>query len=283
MRWATWDEAAIAAALSATLWLVLGRFRPRGAHLLRPAAYEFTLIAALYSVWQLAKFLPFGDNAEAVQRARHLVVVEHDLRLPTELSLQDFVLHHDWLGKPTTLYYAILHVPALIAFLVWLFVRHRDQFSHWRNGLAMLTAGCLTIRWFRIAPPRYLTDLGYQDLSERFGPSVYGKVGTGISDQFTAMPSIHVGWAAVVSFGIFATTRSRWRWFFLLHVILTALVVSATGHHWWLDGIVAIALLWAGLSLDTAVRRLTARRGAKSPEPGKRSRVADAEPEYAER
>jgi hypothetical protein len=93
------------------------------------------------------------------------------------------------------------------------------------------------------------------DLSERFGPSVYGPVGTGVSDQFAAMPSIHVGWAAVVSFGILATSTSRWRWVFLLHVVLTILVVSATGHHWWLDGIVALALLGLGLSVDSLVRR----------------------------
>ena len=69
------------------------------------------------------------------------------------------------------------------------------------------------------------------------------------------MPSIHVGWAAVVSFGIVAVSTSRWRWLALLHVIITMIVVSATGNHWWLDGIVAIALLGVGLALDTAFRR----------------------------
>ena len=153
-----------------------------------------------------------------------------------------------------------MHVPALLGFLVWLFVRHRDRYPHWRNALALVTAGCLAIRWIRVAPPRYLTDLGYQDLSEIWGPSVYGEVGSGVSDQFTAMPSIHVGWAAVVSFGIFACTTSRWRWFFLLHVVITTLVVVDTGHHWWMDGIVAILLLGLALGLDTAVRKAVAAR-----------------------
>ena len=51
------------------------------------------------------------------------------------------------------------------------------------------------------------------------------------------------------------STTSRWRWLFVMHLPLTMFVVAATGHHWWLDGIVAIALLWGGLRLDTAVRR----------------------------
>jgi hypothetical protein len=79
------------------------------------------------------------------------------------------------------------------------------------------------------------------------------------------MPSIHVGWAAVVSLGIFAVSTSRWRWFFLPHLIITIIVVSASGNHWWLDGIVAIGLLVVGLWLDTFVRSRVARRREPAP------------------
>jgi hypothetical protein len=181
------------------------------------------------------------------------------------LSLQHFVLRHDWLAQFSNAYYAIAHVPALIAFLVWLFVRHRDLYSRWRNSLAILTAFCMIIRFVRVAPPRFLPDLGYIDLSAHYGMSLSGPGGTGVSDQFAAMPSIHVGWAAVVSFGIVAASTSRWRCIFLVHVILTMIVVSATGNHWWLDGIVAIVLLMIGLGMDETVRRLvTSRRSPRS-------------------
>ena len=83
-----------------------------------------------------------------------------------------------------------------------------------------------------------------------------------MSDQFAAMPSIHVAWAAVVSFGIIAASPSKWRWVFALQVILTMLAVSASGNHWWLDGIVAIALLGVALVIDTTVRRFVERRRA---------------------
>ena len=212
------------------------------------------MISALYAVWRVARKLPLAQNDGAIERARSIVDFQEATFMPTELSLQQFILRHDWLGWPTTLYYALMHVPALIAFLIWLFVFHRTHFAHWRNGLVVLTGMCLVIRFWRVAPPRFLADLGYQDLSERFGPSIYGPVGTGVSDQFAAMPSIHVGWAAVVSLGIFAVSTSRWRWFFLLHLIITIIVVSASGNHWWLDGIVAIGLLVVGLWLDTFVR-----------------------------
>jgi hypothetical protein len=123
----------------------------------------------------------------------------------------------------------------------------------------MLTAACLVIRYIRVAPPRFLPELGYIDLATRYGLSVYGPVGTGVSDQFAAMPSIHVGWAALVSFGIVAASTSTWRWVFVAHLVLTIYAVSATGNHWWLDGFAAIVLLGIALRIDDYARPRVAR------------------------
>jgi hypothetical protein len=257
MKWPTWDQAAVVAVLSGLVAIVLRRVRPtRLRTVTMSAAQELAILASLYSTWRLARVLPLDHTAGAIDRARQLDRLQHALHMPTELSLQQFVLRYDWLARFSNAYYAIVHVPALIAFLVWLFVRHRDKYSQWRNPLAILTAFCVIIRFVRVAPPRFLPDLGYIDLSAHYGMSLYGPVGTGVSDQFAAMPSIHVGWAAVVSFGIIAAGTSRWRWLFLLHLVLTMIVVSATGNHWWLDGIVAIVLLGIAIAIDTGVRRL---------------------------
>lgn len=254
--WPSWGQAIVVAGLSAlTATGLKRRGSTRFTTAAVPAARELALVALLYAMWRVARALPLGQDQGAIERARQIVELQHDLLLPTELSLQQLVLQHDWLGRFTSYYYAGVHVPALVAFVVWLYVRHRDQYPHWRNGLAILTGLCLVIRFVRVAPPRFLTDLGYIDISERYGPSLYGPVGTGVSDQFAAMPSIHVGWAAVVSFGVMAASTSRWRWLFLFHLLLTVLVVSASGHHWWLDGVVAIALLGLSLRIDTIARR----------------------------
>jgi PAP2 superfamily len=277
--WPSWDQAAIAAAISLAIWWAV-RLRPSRitAHV-APVAQEFALIAALYAVWRLARMLPLATTTGAMARGRDVARIEHALHLPSELSLQHFVLGHDWLASATSWFYATVHVPALLAFLVWLFFRHRDQYPHWRNGLVFLTAGCLVIRFVRVAPPRFYPDLGYEDLGRHFGISVYGAdVQRGVSDQFAAMPSIHVGWAAVVSFGIIAASTSVWRWFFLLHVIVTTLVVSATANHWWLDGVVAVLLLLGGLAADTAGRRHLASRRELSRPPGPPSRTEPAVP-----
>ncbi|MET0766764.1 MAG: phosphatase PAP2 family protein [Aeromicrobium sp.] len=267
MKWPTWYHGAILAALCAAIWWMLGRVRPnderlsprlvRTSSVIRPAAQELAVVASLYAIWRIARKLPLATAEGAIERARQIDDFQHWLRFPSELSLQRFVLDYDWLARATNTYYATIHVPATIAFLVWLFVRHRDEYPHWRNGLAIVTGFCLVIRFVRVAPPRFLPDLGYIDLATRYGMSLYGPVGTGVSDQFAAMPSIHVGWAAVVALGTFAMTRSPWRWIVLLHLPVTVLVVAATGHHWWLDGVVAVLLLLGGLVLDGRLRRRT--------------------------
>jgi PAP2 superfamily len=269
MQWPTWKQSAVLALISVVIAVAL-RHRSsaaasatesavepsrshRVAQAIVPGAFELALVSSLYSIWRIARTLPLDQPAGAVERARDLVAVQNWLHLPTELSLQRFVLRHDLLAKLTNGYYAVAHVPALLIFLVWLFVRHRDVYPRWRNALAITTGFCLVIRFIRVAPPRFLGDLGYVDLATRYGLSLYGPVGTGVSDQFAAMPSIHVAWAAIVSFGVFAATTSRWRWLILNHVVLTMLVVSASGNHWWLDGIVAMVLLAVALLIDRLV------------------------------
>lgn len=287
MDWPTWDQAAVVAVLCGLTAIVLRRRRPtRLSEAIMMAAQELALVASLYSVWRLARVLPLAHDQGAIDRARQVDRLQHILHMPTELSLQHFVLRHDWLARFSNTYYAIVHVPALIAFLVWLFVRYRQRYPRWRNALAIMTAFCVVIRFVRVAPPRFLTDLGYIDLATHYGWSLYGPVGTGVSDQFAAMPSIHVGWAALVSFGIVAVSTSRWRWLFLGHLVLTMLAVSATGNHWWMDGIVAIALLGIAIAIDVGVRRLARSRRmvnpcaptistVESPQPVKSSATAD--------
>src|SRR5699024_2592194 len=150
---------------------------------LGPAAREFAGVAFLYGLWRIARDLPLTRDAGAIERARDIWEMERWLHLPSELSLQRFVLRHETMAEFVNAYYAIVHVPALIACLVWLWVRHRDAYPHWRNGLVATTAGCLLVRYVRVAPPRFLPDLGFVDLSLRYGMSVYGPVGRGVWRQ----------------------------------------------------------------------------------------------------
>ncbi len=287
MKWVTWDQAALAALVSGALVVILRR-RPstHATRLLISAARELAFISVVYAIWRVARMLPLAQDEQALEYARKLSRLQAWMRIPSELSTQEFALRHDWLARLSAFYYRTVHVPALLVFLIWLFFRQREHYVRWRTGLTLLTAFSLIIRFIRVAPPRFLPELGFVDLSTRYGMSSYGPVGTGVSDQFAAMPSIHIAWAAVVSLGVFVSTSSRWRWLVLLHLPITFFVVAATGHHWWLDGVVAMILLGVSLRIDTIGRRRWPRGessvgalagwlgGQETPSPGPEDTVA---------
>src|SRR6185436_9790193 len=141
------------------------------------------------------------------------------------------------------------------------FIRHRDRYPQVRNVLALVTGACLVVQLVAVAPPRMFPGLGFVDSGHLYGQSVYTAVGTGVSDQLSAMPSLHVGWAVLVGVAAVLISSSRWRWLVLAHPVVTLVVVAATANHWWLDGVVAVVILGLAALLDRWVRgRLAARR-----------------------
>ena len=180
--------------------------------------------------------------------------------LPGEGAVQSLLLHGDGLAHLANTYYAVVHFPATAAFLVWLYLRRPAHYVWARRVLAAVTAAALVLHLvFPLAPPRMLAATGLVDTARVYGPSVYGPPeADGLSNQFAAMPSLHFGWALMVAVGLVVATRAWWRWLWLLHPLVTLLVIVGTANHFWLDALVAAALL--GLAL--VVLRLPRHTGA---------------------
>ena len=167
-----------------------------------------------------------------------------------------------------------MHFAALGILLLWLFIRHRDRYPQVRTTIVLLTASCLLIQLIPVAPPRLLPSFGFVDTAEQYGQSVYTALQAVGPDQLSAMPSVHVGWAVLVGASVVLISTSRWRWLALLHPAITIFVVAATANHFWLDGIVAVALLGLAVALQRAWRVLVTAVSARIP-----SSRAAAEPE----
>ncbi|MFD9394833.1 phosphatase PAP2 family protein [Streptomyces sp. NPDC060000] len=222
-----------------------------------PIVREFLLVAGLFLVYKLGRQLAAGHTGEAFRNARDVWHVERLLRLPGEGSVQSLLLHGDILAKVANTYYATVHFPATLAFLIWLYLRRPAHYVWARRVLAAVTAAALVLHLaFPLAPPRMLAATELVDTARVYGPSVYGPPRTDhLSNQFAAMPSLHFGWALMVAIGLVVATRSRWRWVWLLHPLLTLLVIVGTANHYWLDAIAAGALLGLALTLIHAPRR----------------------------
>ena len=225
---------------------------------------EAGLLFGLYGLWQFAGSFTVMSQAGAVSRGRWLWRAERILHLPSETSVQRLFLPHQVLIQAFNLYYDTLHFAVLGACLVWLYVRHRDAYPAIRNTVALFTGASLLIQLVPVAPPRLLPGTGLVDTAVRYGQSVYSWHGGFNADEFSAMPSVHVGWALIVALGVITASRRRWRWLAAGYPVLTTLVVVVTANHFWLDGIVSALLVVLVLVVQRLVRTAR-RRGADRP------------------
>jgi hypothetical protein len=261
----SWRAAAVLAGCLAVAAPVLRRTgRPRLA-----AAAVFTqetaLVLALFALWQFAGSFTVMGPGGALARSRWLWHVERVLRLPSETSVQHLFLGHPLIVQAFNLYYAGLHFPVLIGCMIWLFVWHRERYPAARTTLVIFTGACLLVQLIPVAPPRMLPGTGMVDTAIRYGQSVYGTQAGFDPDQLSAMPSVHVGWAILVAILVIGTAASRWRWLALAYPALTLLVVVVTANHFWMDGIVAAAMLAAVIAGQRAVAGLRHRAAESGP------------------
>ncbi|MEV5976210.1 phosphatase PAP2 family protein [Streptomyces sp. NPDC052114] len=237
-----------------------------------PLVRELLLVVGLFLVYKFGRQLANGHTAEAFHNAHRVWDAERTLRLPGEGAVQDALLSSETLIHVANTYYATVHFPATLLFLVWLYLRRPRHYVWTRRVLAALTGAALVLHLgFPLAPPRMLDAAHLVDTAQVYGPSVYAAepATDTMANQFAAMPSLHFGWALMLAVGMIVATSSRWRWLWLLHPLFTLLVVVGTANHYWLDAIAATALLGIALAvirLPRPGRSTVVRRSAPAPE-----------------
>jgi hypothetical protein len=254
-----------AVSLAGRLWLHLYTRRTgdpqRNWAVAAMGGWQVAILIAIYGMWQWVGSLALVGSGDGLERGQRLWDLERHLGLPSEKSFQELFLPHEWLIKFFDIYYVIAHYNVLLLTLGWLFWRHRDRYREARTVIALATFACLAVQLVPVAPPRLISGHGIVDTAMKYGQSVYGPVGQGFSDQYSAMPSVHICWSSAVAFFIWRSTKSRWRYIGVAHALLTWTVVVATGNHYWLDGIVAIVLLalsfWAVRLVHYLARRVS--------------------------
>lgn len=252
----SWRFAAVLATGFAFTGMLLRRRPGRQGTVAGPAAVEASLVLGLFALWQLAGSLAVMRTTGALSRAWDIWHVERRMHLPSEVALQQAVLPHHLLVQVANGYYVYGHFMPLIAFLAWMFLRHRDRYAGVRTVLVLVTGGSLLVQLVPVAPPRMLPSVGFIDTGLVFHQSVYGPPNTGMADQLSAMPSVHVAWAVLIAVAVWRLSTSRWRWLAVGHATLMSLVVVVTANHFWADGVVAAALVGLGFAALAAAGRL---------------------------
>jgi O-antigen ligase len=128
--------------------------------------------------------------------------------------------------------------------------------------MAATLLGLVGFMTLPLAPPRMMP--GFIDTMAAFGSD--GWWGTAASapkglssftNQFAAMPSLHVGWA--IWCGVMVSRYARRTWIRRLSVVYPAvvvLVVLGTANHYLLDAVAGLAALLAGFAITRSAVRL---------------------------
>jgi hypothetical protein len=251
-----------------------GRLRARSGVLERAATVpdwlrEVALLGALYLSYELGRMVSRDELSEALGNSRSLLTMERSLHLDPEHLLNQVVSAHLLLAVPSAYFYSTLHYLVTPLVLVWMYRRHREQYRMARTTLAVGTLLALVgFYLLPTAPPRLLASTGLQDtLADVQSWGWWGGDGSvprgmgGLSNQFAAMPSLHVGWA-VWSGVLVATFASAplVRVIGAAYPVLTTVVVLATGNHYLLDTVAGAAVIGIGAlaapSIQAGVARL---------------------------
>jgi hypothetical protein len=233
-----------------------------GAPVWARAARELVLIGLLYVAYSGVRLLADTHVAAAVDRATSLLHVERLLGLDVEGALNHVIAQTTWLGVGMSYWYSLLHYVVTPAVLVWMFWRHRDAYPRVRNALILASAvALLGYLLLPMAPPRLMAS-GYVDVlaqTAQYGwwsDHASAPVGLGgLTNEFAAMPSLHVGWAVWVAWAIAARTGWWGRALAITYAVGTTVVVIGTGNHWLLDAVAGAALMGVAIVVTGRVGR----------------------------
>ena len=264
LGWMPWNIAVEAGAVVGTAGVAARVSRRRWMERVAPFTIELAIVLVLYALWRVVGTVSVLKVNHAIAAAQHIWDVERALHLPSEHGLQHLFLKNSTLIQACNVFYATVHIPSMGIFLVWLWFRHRDLYPSVRNVVALTTLWCLAIQLIPVAPPRLVPALHIADTPALVGQTVYPAFGKSGPAQLSAMPSVHVAWAAIIGVTIVVALRSRWRWLALAHPTVTMIVVVVTGNHFWLDGVVGVLVAALAVGFERRVRAAVTRWRRKS-------------------
>ncbi|WP_084704009.1 phosphatase PAP2 family protein [Phaeacidiphilus oryzae] len=240
---------------------------------------ELLLIGIGYAAYTLTRNAVPDHRLAALHRARRLLEIERELHISFELALNHAVDRVDWLIVGMDYYYAVLHFVVVIGLLVWLYTYRPGAFRGARTALYAATLLALVGFYaFALAPPRFLSSDGFIDtvvVHHTWGSWASGPV-TDVSNQYAAMPSIHIAWSSWCGIVLYRLARRRLvRILGLLYPVATCVVILATANHFEADALAGLLTAMLGFAVQYALTGcralgpgLLSRSGSPSPVSG---------------
>ncbi|MEU2283245.1 phosphatase PAP2 family protein [Streptomyces sp. NPDC013178] len=226
---------------------------------------ELPLILLVYACYSAGRLLARGDVSTAVDHGLAILRIEKFLHINAEHPLNRLFRSEAWIGVPADFWYASLHYVVTPVILVWLF---RSRAVHYRAARTWLMTstfiGLIGFTLLPTCPPRLLSaEHGFVDTMAQY--SSYGWWGGeasaprgmgGMTNQYAAMPSLHVGWALWCGVMLWRHGRTPTaKVAAVVYPLVTVIVVMGTANHYFLDAAAGAAVMGVGLLLAPLVMR----------------------------
>jgi hypothetical protein len=241
-----------------------------GPSFLSGGVVELGVLVGLFVVYNVVRALPAADPHTAIEHAHRVLSLEGPVFQHLEAPLNSWLEATPVLAVGACYFYAALHYVMTPAVL--LLSRHRGGPSYVRGYWTLVLASALALVGYALyatAPPRLVPGLGIVDVMRSYAD--YGWWGSaasaprGIGDatnQYAAMPSMHVGWALWCSIQMWGFGRPAWKALAVAYPSILVVVVLATGNHFLLDVVAGAACVVVAHVVVGIVQRRISDRSA---------------------
>ena len=231
------------------------------------------------------------DVSVAFEHARQVIDLEKAMGLYFEDAVQQWYLDLPAMGfiRFWNIFYGVAHFVVTAGALFWLFRSGKGRYSRWRNTLGLTTAVALIgFAGYSLMPPRLLDDPGRYGACQEYAPEAaaaaepgekivpgcdrYGYVDTlavhggwisfddekaaSVTNQYAAMPSMHIGWSVWSMIVLLSLVRRRWvRLLVYSYPVLTLFTIIVTANHFWIDAVGGLLALGVGAALANVIER----------------------------
>jgi len=215
---------------------------------------ELGIIALGYWLYSLGRNAIPSQQKIATEHGHSIEKLQDALHLNFEQSINGWVFHHEWLAQIMDYYYATLHFIVTIGVLGWLFIKRPHIYRGARTVLFTTTLIALAgFAIYPLSPPRLLNPSRYYDTLVRF--HTWGSLAdpdiAKHSNQYAAMPSLHIGWALWCGLTLFMCARSKWvRGLGLAYPVFTLIVIVGTANHYIVDAVGGAIVIAAAFGLQ---------------------------------
>jgi len=249
-----------------------GRLLPNGrADFLR----QVCLFAGAYVLYRLVEGLVAGNAAPAFRHANEIISLERRLGLFFEPKIQAWAAGSHLLLVIATYVYLNAQTTLIVGALLYLYIAHNRNYYFVRNMMMVaMVVGLLCYGLYPTAPPRLLPEWGFIDTSHYIlGIQSHSTTANILVNQYAAVPSMHVAFAAMLSWSLARHVRMRVaRAFWLAWPLLITFVTLLTANHFFFD--VVLGLATAGVAAVVALQLAAIRPHAWALQPARSSVAA---------